>query len=91
MYALASAAVVHTVAQKCVQNAKTFRYCGCDKTLKDKSLPAGEKWAGCSPDIHFSVGFAKQFVDGKENRTNLKHHTFVIHNNKIGKSVSSGC
>ena len=87
MYALASAVVVHTVADRCVKYADKLRYCGCDKSLRDEALANGEKWAGCSPDIHFSVSFVKAFVDRREDGATLKHRTFVLHNNKIGRLV----
>jgi len=88
VHALTSAVVVHTIAQRCAENASKFHYCGCDKTLHDGTLPPDEKWAGCSPDINFSIKFAKQFVDSRENNATLQHRTFVLHNNRIGRSVS---
>ena len=89
MYALASAAVVHTVADQCAKYGNKLHYCGCDRTLKDEALATGEKWAGCSPDIHFSISFAKAFVDRGVDGATLKQRTFVLHNNKIGRMVSS--
>ena len=88
VYALASAAVVHTVADQCVKYADKLHYCGCDSGLKDEA--ANEKSVGCSPDMNFSIKFAKQFVDRREdNIDSLQHRTFVLHNNKIGRLVSS--
>ena len=89
MYALASAAVVHTVADQCVKYANKLHYCGCDGSLKDEGMAANEKWVGCSPDVDFSIEFAKQFVDRREENSTLQHQAFVLHNNKIGQMVSS--
>ena len=89
MHALASAAVVHTVAQKCAEKADEFRYCGCDRKLDSEELAAGERWGGCSPDINFSVNFAKIFVDRIVGNATLQHQTFVLHNNRIGRLVSA--
>lgn len=89
MYALASAAVVHTVADQCVKYANKLRYCGCDKSLKDEALANGETWAGCSPDIRFSINFTKEFVDRGVDGATRKQRAFVLHNNKIGRLVSS--
>jgi len=88
VYALASATVVHTIARRCTDSANKLHYCGCNRSLKDKVLPDGQKWGGCSPDIDFSVNFSKAFVDRREGNATLKHQTFVLHNNKIGRLVS---
>ena len=85
---MASAAVVHTIAQQCAVNKTNFRHCGCDRSLKNEALAAGEKWGGCSPDIHFSIGFAKMFVDKTVSNDTLQQQTFVLHNNRIGRMVS---
>ena len=89
VHALASAAVVHTVAQSCAENADEFSYCGCDQTLDNEELADGERWGGCSPDIHFSVGFAKMFVDRRVRNATLQYQTFVLHNTRIGRLVSA--
>ena len=89
MYALASAAVVHTVADQCVKYANKLHYCKCDRSLKDEQLEANETWAGCSPDMTFSIKFARQFVDRREDNIALQRRKFVLHNNKIGQSVSN--
>ena len=89
VYALASAAVVHTVAQSCAKNADKFHYCGCDKAIVNKELADGERWGGCSPDIHFSVNFAKMFIDRIVGNATLQHQTFVLHNTRIGRLVST--
>ena len=88
VYALASAAVVHTVAENCVKNQKHLPYCGCDKSLNNKDLPEGERWAGCSPDMKFSVNFTKEFLDRRVDNKSLQFKTFVLHNNNIGRLVS---
>ena len=88
VYALASAAVVHTVADKCMQLEKHLPYCGCNKNLKNSDLPAGEKWAGCSPDMNFTLNFVKSFLDRRVNNDTELHKAFVLHNNRIGRVVS---
>ena len=87
VHALASAVVVHAVAGRCTRN--NLQYCGCDKTLNDETLPPGERWAGCSPDIDFSINFAKSFVDRSVDNATLQYQNFVLHNNRIGQLASS--
>ena len=88
VYALASATVVHNVAQKCAQNSNTLSYCGCDSTLSDEALESGETW-GCSSDIDFGINFTQQLLNiTVGNATSDQHKTFVLHNSKIGRSVS---
>ena len=88
VHALASAAVVHVVAERCVHN-KYLQYCGCDKTLNDETLSPDERWAGCSPDIDFSINFAKSFMDRSVDNATLQYQNFVLHNNRIGQLASS--
>ena len=88
VYALASATVVHNVAQKCAHNSNMLGYCGCDSTLSDEALESGETW-GCSPDIDFGINFTQQLLDiTVGNTTSDRHKTFILHNSKIGQSVS---
>ena len=89
MYALVSATVVHTIADHCVKYSNMLHYCGCEKSLKDKDLVHGEKWAGCSPDMNFSINFTKEFLDEREDNVTLQYRTFVSHNNKLGRLVSN--
>ena len=86
VYALASAAVVHAVAERCASNR--LHYCGCDKTLDDEDLPSNERWEGCSPDMDFSINFAKSFVDRRVDNVTLQYQKFVLHNNRVGQLVS---
>ena len=86
VHALASAAVVHTVAEKCANCS--LPYCGCLK-LNDEDLPNDETWEGCSPDIYFALNFTKQFVDCRESNASLEHKAFALHNNRVGRQVHS--
>ena len=86
MHALASAAVVHTVAEKCAESS--LPYCGCLKS-NDEDLPNNETWEGCSPDIYFALNFTKQFVDCRESNASLEHKAFALHNNRVGRQVHS--
>lgn len=88
MYALASATVVHMVAQKCSNSKTKLSYCGCDQKILNQPLPDGEKWGGCSPDMDFSVNISKEFVDKRVDNEPLQYKSFVLHNNKIGRLVS---
>ena len=88
VYALASAAVVHTVAEKCAKG-NGLPYCGCLNNEDLEDLPAGERWVGCSPDINFGLSFAEKFLDSRESSAPLKHKAFALHNNRIGRKVCS--
>ena len=87
VHALASAAVVHAVVGRCACN--NLQYCGCDKTLNDEMLLPSERWAGCSPDVDFGINFVKSFVDRRVDNAPLQYQKFVLHNNEIGRSVST--
>ena len=87
VHALASAAVVHTVAEKCAKS-NGLPYCGCLK-LNNENLTADEVWVGCSPDIYFGLSFAKKFLDSRESNAPLKHKAFALHNNRVGRKVRS--
>ena len=60
----------------------------CDKTLDDEDLPSSERWEGCSPDMDFSINFAKSFVDRRVDNATLQYQKFVLHNNRVGQLVS---
>lgn len=83
MYALTSAVVVHTVADKLTEN--NVRCASLDRSL----LPEGQKWVGCSPDIHFSILFAKNFMDSRVDNEHVKFRSFVQRNSEIGRLVSN--
>ena len=89
VYALASASVVYTVAEQCMEDPDLLPYCGCDRSLKNSDLPEDEKWAGCSPDVNFALDFTKKFLDRRVDNYEIKEKHFVLHNNRIGRSVSS--
>ena len=92
VYALATATVIHTVAKECAKHeGNNLGYCGCDGTLKNEMLEPGKEWGGCSPDLDFSINFAKQLLNGtiSDNATSEQHKIFISHNSKIGQSVSS--
>jgi len=82
VYALTSAVVVHTVADKLTEN--NVKCASLDRSL----LPEGQKWVGCSPDIHFSILFAKNFMDSRVDNENVKFRSFVQRNSEIGRLVS---
>ena len=92
LYAFATATVIHTVAEECAKHeGKNLGYCGCDSTLKNEMLEPGKEWGGCSPDLNFSINFAKQLLNGTilDNATSEQHKIFISHNSKIGQVVSS--
>ena len=89
MHALASATVVHTVAEICADNC--LSYCVCAMALNDEMKPDCDqkRWIRCSPDISFSINFTKSFVDRRVDNATLQYQKFVLHNNMIGQLVSS--
>lgn len=56
--------------------------------MSKDDLGEDEKWAGCSPDINFSIAFAKKFLDSRMDNETYKNKIFVLHNNHIGRKVS---
>lgn len=85
MYALASAAVVHTVAMTCKKYK--LSYCVHDSTMSGEILPDSQTLMGYSPDIHFSINYAKQMLDSRVDNATIQYKTFVLHNNNIGRMV----
>ena len=85
MYALGSAAVVHTVAQKCVDI--NLPDCGCNSNLSNDTVSPDETWE-CSPNIEFGIKLARKLLDEREDNATEQHKTFVLHNSKIGRMVS---
>ena len=84
MYALTSAAVVHTVADRLTQGEK--RQCA---TLNRKDLLDWQKWVDCSPDVHSAIKFAKNFMDSRVENASVRFKTFVQRNSEIGRLVSN--
>jgi len=81
VYALASAAIVHTVATNCRKYKLT--YCVNNHTMSDNQTLMGQ-----SPDVDFSIDYAKQMLDSRVDNASLQYKTFVLHNNNIGQMVN---
>ena len=60
MYAIASAALVHSIARACSIGVTTKCSCGA---LPSSSPSKGFKWGGCGDDVHFGLFFAEVFTE----------------------------
>ena len=88
VYALASATVVHAVADKCAKKKCGLPYCKCN--MDSDALETGESWEGCLPDIKFGMDFAKLLLNTRDDfHATSNHKDFILHNSEIGRLVSS--
>ncbi|XP_066961531.1 protein Wnt-1-like [Macrobrachium rosenbergii] len=81
LYALTSAAVIHTVTRACTEG--TIDSCNCDYRAKGPSGLDWE-WGGCSDNIEFGHKFSRLFVDAGENRRDPRFPV-NLHNNEVGR------
>jgi len=89
VYALASAAIMHTVSRACMEN-KLSKYCGCSKENRPDDLPKSDLWNGCGDNLPYGYQFSKKFVDASETLANDDLTTFQrvlmnLHNNEAGR------
>ncbi|XP_059491305.1 protein Wnt-16-like isoform X2 [Neocloeon triangulifer] len=88
IYAVTSAGVVHAVTQACSSGNLTD--CSCDASKQGQSTREGWKWGGCSDNMKYGVGFARNFVDVLEKRKPGSIRAKMnLHNNAAGRQVVS--
>nr|QVQ68765.1 wnt 11 [Doryteuthis pealeii] len=90
VYAIASAALVHTVARACSIGVTTKCSCGS----LPRSAPTGPfKWGGCGDDIQYGLYFSETFTDSslsnKLKPKRSKKANMNRHNNRAGRMVVS--
>lgn len=86
VHSISSAGVAYAVTRSCSEG-NLGRKCGCDSKYNGRS-EKGWKWAGCSDDIDFGIGFSKTFVDARERGRKSGSPTRVemnLHNNNAGR------
>ena len=92
VHSISSAGVAYAVTRSCSEG-NLGRKCGCDSKYNGRS-EKGWKWAGCSDDIDFGIGFSKTFVDARERGRKSGSPTRVemnLHNNNAGRMVNNFC
>ncbi|CAM1321792.1 WNT1 (predicted) [Pycnogonum litorale] len=81
LYAMTSAAVVHSMSRACSEGQ--VRSCTCDYRRTGPNGPDWQ-WGGCSDNIQFGYRFAREFVDAAE-RTRDQTYAMNMHNNQVGR------
>lgn len=89
VYAISYAGVVYAITRACSQGE--LKSCSCDPKKRGRSKDKkGEfDWGGCSDNIDFGIDFAKDFVDAKERRVRDARALMNLHNNRVGRMVST--
>jgi hypothetical protein len=83
IYALASAALTHSITQACSDGK--ISGCSCDASLKGLTQD-GYRWSGCSDNVGYGMGITEKFLDPRiKNKTNIL--LINIHNNEAGRQV----
>ena len=91
VYALSSAAVVHSVTKNC-RKGRLTEDCGCDQTwpIADtmvKVAPsAGFEWGGCSDNVAWGKQLSKAFVDAEEYSNTKRRVARVRCNKKVKRA-----
>ncbi|XP_044727100.1 protein wingless [Chrysoperla carnea] len=97
VYAIMSAAVVHSVARACSEGS--IESCTCDYSHQARSpkmiTSSGGvvhqngvrnwEWGGCSDNIGYGLKFSREFVDVGERGRNLREK-MNLHNNEAGRA-----
>lgn len=89
MYAISSAGMVHTLTRACSQGE--LDTCSCDPGKKGSShdTKGPFDWGGCSDHVDHAIKFAQAFVDAKEKKERDARALMNLHNNRVGRRVSS--
>ena len=88
VYAISSAALVHSIARACSVGVTTKCSCG---SLPNEPPTGDYKWGGCGDDLRFGLYFSEQFTDASLTRKgkikNSKKAQMNRHNNAAGRKV----
>ncbi|CAF2675440.1 unnamed protein product [Rotaria sp. Silwood2] len=102
IYALTSAAVMHSIAKACSKGE--LIECGCDKSQPElptaimfkhhsntitSSLNDGFEWGGCSDDLKFGRNISISFIDKQETFITRRQIVRMVnlHNNEAGRKI----
>ncbi|KAI0227268.1 Protein Wnt-1 [Lamellibrachia satsuma] len=89
IYALTSAALVHTIARACSEGS--IYTCTCGRRTRRRT--AGDRdweWGGCSDNADFGHRFSRNFIDTVEKGRDLRY-TMNLHNNEAGRLTLHLC
>ena len=87
IHALTSAGIAYAITKAC--STGRLSSCGCDMSMKDKSLNATIRWAGCSDNVLFGSELARKFVNLRERVTKNRTSLLNVHNNQVGIRVKN--
>ncbi|XP_061455019.1 uncharacterized protein LOC133371502 [Rhineura floridana] len=88
VYALASAAISHSIAQACASGQVPF--CSCGSAPTEEPQPDFQ-WGGCGDNLRFGLQLGSAFVDGpmKSSKAGTRVSRLVnLHNNAVGRQES---
>lgn len=85
VHALTSAGIAYAITKAC--SAGWITTCGCDMTIKDKSINESIRWNGCSDNVLFATELTRKFVNLREYKTKTRTSLLNIHNNQFGIQV----
>ncbi|CAD5114418.1 DgyrCDS3549 [Dimorphilus gyrociliatus] len=81
VYGMRSSAVAFSIAKHCSQGH--IPNCSCDRKRRADDW----SWSGCSPNLRYSLGLTKIFVDSKERPGSNREKVMNIHNNAVGRKI----
>uniref|UniRef100_A0A8D0B9P8 Protein Wnt n=1 Tax=Salvator merianae TaxID=96440 RepID=A0A8D0B9P8_SALMN len=87
LYALAAAAVAHSIAQACA--AGELPLCSCGAAPSEEPGPDFQ-WGGCGDNVHFGLQLGSAFADGplKSSKAGVRAVRLMqLHNNAVGRQV----
>ena len=87
VHALTSAGIAFAITKAC--STGRLSSCGCDMSMRDKSMNASIRWSGCSDNVLFGSELARKFVNLRERITKNRTSLLNVHNNQVGIRVRS--
>ncbi|KAB5543203.1 hypothetical protein PHYPO_G00076450 [Pangasianodon hypophthalmus] len=88
VYALAAAAISHTIARACTSG--DLRLCSCGPIPGD-TLEPGHRWGGCADNLHYGLNMGSKFSDAPmkmKKKTGLHPNKLMhLHNSEVGRQA----
>ncbi|MCJ8742171.1 hypothetical protein PDJAM_G00079000 [Pangasius djambal] len=88
VYALAAAAISHTIARACTSG--DLRLCTCGPIPGD-ALEPGHRWGGCTDNLHYGLIMGSKFSDAPmkmKKKTGLHPNKLMhLHNSEVGRQA----